>query len=102
MIDMTPKRSWMFSDFKPGKLAWLGQFPGEKRIEVEILNDRKDDGVDFYVLNGAWRGALYEGDEGALHIIDERGTRHDRVHLVEVMWPQRHQFEGHDDEEVPF
>lgn len=85
---LTAKRAWMFSDFEPGKQAMLGRNPNDPTIHVEIRKRTADGGVAFWVINGAWAGVLYEGDEGVLHIIDERGTRHDLVYLVEVIEPE--------------
>jgi hypothetical protein len=84
MIDMTNiSRSWSFSDLKPGMIAWLGATPTDKRIQCDF-DTLPSAGLGFYVINGNWRGTLYEGDEGCLYIIDERGERHDLVYIVDV------------------
>ncbi|RWB95623.1 MAG: hypothetical protein EOQ56_28150 [Mesorhizobium sp.] len=82
-MDLTLKRSWFFSDLKPGMVAWLGCTPNDRRIQVDF-DTAASAGLGFYVINGAWRGVLYEGDEGCLYIIDERGERHQPVYIVEV------------------
>ncbi|MER9176234.1 hypothetical protein NKH72_21900 [Mesorhizobium sp. M0955] len=82
-LNLTPKRSWLFADLKPNMVAWLGATPDDRRIRADF-DTIASAGLGFYVSNGAWRGVLYEGDEGCLYIIDERGERHESVYIVEV------------------
>lgn len=99
-----------FRDLKPGISVWLGTSPDEKRINCE-LRDWHEGGLTFYVVNGAWNGVLYEekihvqGDvyEPHLFIIDERGGRHDRIYIVEVIEREKPAIDPDEqDKEIPF
>jgi hypothetical protein len=90
-----------FSDLKLGTIAWLGLSPTEKRIQCDFDNHHSDGGLGFFVLNGAWRGRLYSSS--TLHIIDERGTRHEPVFIVEIQeLPRVAPLPALGENEVPF
>lgn len=82
-MDMTPKRAWFFDELRPGDTVWLGANPNEVRIEC-FLDTERSVGLGFSVINGGWSRTLYEGEEGCLYIIDERGNRHEPVYIVGV------------------
>ncbi|TGT90858.1 MULTISPECIES: hypothetical protein [unclassified Mesorhizobium] len=76
---MEISRHIAFDELTPGTIAWLGGAPTDRRIQAEFGTAHA-----FYVINGAWRGVLHEGEEGCLHIIDERGVRHEPIYIVDV------------------
>lgn len=108
-MDMTIKRSWFFADLKPGMIVWLGAAADDRRAQCDIDQRHRDGSLGFLVLNGAWRGRLYEqvveyenGEvSNVLYIIDARGVRHEPVYIVDVeersIPPRRLP-----DDEVPF
>lgn len=87
-----------FDSIKGGTLAWLGSTPGEKRIQCDFGSVWKGE-AEFHVLNGAWNGTLYDGPSG-LHIIDERGGRHEPIFITEIC--ERISFVSDDVDQIPF
>ncbi|AGC36133.1 hypothetical protein B7L88_gp155 [Rhizobium phage RHEph10] len=84
------------------RTAWLGGSPTDKRIEASFEEIGEDGGIPFYVNNGGWNGTLYqEPIEGALHIIDARGVRHDAVYIVELVENALEQAET-DEDRIPY
>lgn len=108
-MDMSVKRCWGFGDLEPGMFAWLGTTPSEYRIHCGLRKRTASGGIDIGVLNGGWGGTLYEQEvtyengevSNFLYIVDDRGTRHEPVYIVDAGWPTKSE---HDDapSEVPF
>ncbi|WP_456868409.1 hypothetical protein [Galbibacter sp. BG1] len=84
LLSTVARQHFSFDDILPNCVVWLGKSPDERRIECDFDGQKADGSKGFLVINGAWRGRLYEGEEGCLYIIDNRGDRHEPIYIVDI------------------